>query len=174
MRVNSICAEEARRVFDYNPETGGLIWKVTLSKRAVAGSVAGCVKPDSGYRVVRVGGRLLRAHRVIWVWMTGENPAGDIDHINGIRDDNRWSNLREATRSQNLGNRSANKRGSSAHKGVSYDKARGKWDSRIGYGNGNKIWLGLFDTEDEAALAYNRAAYLLYGEYAKLNVGVGL
>jgi hypothetical protein len=106
--------------------------------------------------------------------MTGENPVADIDHINGRRDDNRWENLRQATRSQNLGNRCGNKKASSGFKGVSHDKARDKWDSRIGYGNGKTMWLGLFDTEIEAARAYNQAAYLLHGEFAKLNTGVGL
>jgi hypothetical protein len=169
-----ICPSRVREVFDYDASTGNLYWKVSLSKRAVVGAVAGCYHKAKGYTLVRLDNRLLRAHRVVWVWVHGENPPEDIDHINGIRDDNRLSNLRLATRSQNLANKSSQRGSSSRFKGVSLDKRTGKWDARIGYGVGKNLHLGLFNVEEEAALAYNRAAYLLHGEFAKLNTGVGL
>jgi HNH endonuclease len=94
-----ITRDSARGLLYYFSDTGGLVWKTGRRKGKVAGHVN-----SRGYRVVWCGGRLLRAHRVIWLWMTGEWPEFDVDHQNRVRDDNRWSNLREATRSENMGN----------------------------------------------------------------------
>lgn len=102
-------------------------------------------------------------HRVIM-----DTPDGmETDHINGNGLDNRRSNLRICTLNQNHQNR---KRylGTSIYKGVDYHKGTGKWRVRIGSGNG--IHIGLFSSEIEAALAYNKAAIQHYKEFARLNV----
>jgi hypothetical protein len=96
--------------------------------------------------------------------------AGVVDHKNGITLDNRRSNLRSATHSQNAGNRRSGI-GKSKYKGVHWKMGRGKknWLARIG-DNGNRISLGSFYTEEEAARAYNRAAIKKWGEFAYLNI----
>lgn len=109
--------------------------------------------------------RMIHMHRRIM-----EEPEGlEIDHINGDRSDNRRSNLRIGTRSQNCQNslKRANPT-SSKYKGVSWIQAHGKWSARIKHNN-KLIHLGYFDTEDEAGCAYNVAALNLYGEWAKVN-----
>ncbi len=88
---------------DYNPETGIFTRKVTTGPHGMAGEVAGGIN-DEGYVIIFIRKVKLRGHRLGWAWMTGEWPENDIDHINGDRTDNRFCNLREATRSQNLQN----------------------------------------------------------------------
>jgi hypothetical protein len=153
----------------YDPETGYLWWTKRGRGRFFDKPV-GSVK--QGYIRVhhRYGGLMLKhyAHRLAWFFYYGVWPKNQIDHINSIRDDNRIVNLREATRTEN--NRNANPRegGSSKYKGVSWNKHRCKWVVRIG--SGEKSYLGSYDTEQEAALTYNKAALNRFGEFAKINV----
>lgn len=92
-----------------------------------------------------------------------------VDHINGNTLDNRVKNLRLATKSQNAMNMKSNKNSTSKYKGVSYDKNRNKWRANI-FHNNKQIHLGRFNSELEAAIAYNDAAIIYYEEYARLNV----
>ena len=105
--------ETIEELLNYDSETGILTWKETKRNRK-KGERAGCVD-NLGYRVLSCGSnRNFKAHRLIWKLMTGEDPKGTIDHINGDRDDNRWENLREADMSQqnfNKKSRGYNKRG---------------------------------------------------------------
>lgn len=98
--------------------------------------------------------------------------SGDlVDHINRNPLDNRTANLRLATRSQNAANRGADRRRNgttSRHKGVSFNKARGKWCAYI-HVDGKTRSLGRFEAEDDAARAYNKAAVEAWGEFARLN-----
>jgi hypothetical protein len=88
-----------REVFDYDPESGVLTWRLTLSNRALVGAPVGYLTPrGDGYPRLRLDGQMFLSHRVIWCWMTGEWPKLVVDHINGVRSDNRWANLREAHR----------------------------------------------------------------------------
>jgi hypothetical protein len=137
--------------FNYDPETGGLTWR--------DGKYAGqkvATKLQFGYLVVtpKIGGKRcrLRAHRVAFVLMTGHWPPYDIDHLNGIRDDNRWTNLRAATRSENKQNLGGPQRnGSSGFLGVSPHGKR--WQAHIKI-NGRQTALGNFTTKEEAYQAY--------------------
>lgn len=105
----------------------------------------------------------IRMHRLL-----GNTPDGlDTDHINGDRLDNRKSNIRICTRSQNLVNKKIKKKFSSIYRGVNLHKS-GKWLSKIHFNRRFK-YLGYFDTQEEAALAYNSAAKIIHGEYAVLN-----
>lgn len=81
-----VSAERARSLLTYNPETGEFSWIKT-------GAIAG-TRNNHGYIRIQVQGRRITAHRLAWFFMTGAWPDGEIAHINGIRDDNRWANLR--------------------------------------------------------------------------------
>lgn len=96
--------------------------------------------------------------------MTGEWPADMIDHKNRDRTDNRWENLREATRSQN----NANRRASSTHgfKGATFNRRQGRWMAQTKV-NGKRVYLGYYDTPEEAHAAYVAAAERYFGEFAR-------
>lgn len=120
-----------------------------------AGQIAGSPKGD-GYIRICVDQRDYKAHRLAWLFMTGEWPAGDIDHINGNREDNRWANLRVVTCAMNAQNRrkahSNNK--STGVLGVSKD--RGRFMASI-FVDGKSRKLGRFLTVEEAEAAYLNA-----------------
>jgi hypothetical protein len=98
--------------------------------------------------------------------MTGRWPVGPIDHINGIRNDNRWFNLREATPAQNSQNMRARDNSRSGFKGVTWKASERRWRARITW-NGQQHFLGYFDTAEAAAAAYSTAADRLFGDFAK-------
>jgi hypothetical protein len=88
----------------YDPVTGIFTWRKTVNSRALIGQVAGNVDCTDGYRKIRVAGKLLRAHRLAWLFCKGGWPDDEVDHINHRRDDNRLLNLRAATSAQNMQN----------------------------------------------------------------------
>lgn len=159
---------ELLALLTYEPETGMLRWAITRWKKA-AGSVAFSRSPyPKGYQKVRWRGKDYRAHRVIWVMMTGEEPAELIDHIDGDKANNKWANLRAATHSQNCANRKAPKRrrnDAGLPKGV-LPAANGAFDASI-CANHQRIKLGRFPTAEEAASAYAAKAAELFGEFAR-------
>jgi len=87
--MSDVTAEEARKLFKYDPETGRLEWAVALSRIAKKGRPCLC-RNSSGYRTVRIHGKSYVVHRIIWLMMTGSFPEATIDHINRDRSDNRW------------------------------------------------------------------------------------
>ena len=100
--------------------------------------------------------------------MTGKWPKKDIDHINNVKNDNRWINLREANRSENICNRPPSIANTSGIKGVYYFKSTDKWGSCISVDK-KRIFLGVFKSKEEAALAYNKAAKQYYGDFVYEN-----
>lgn len=160
----AITQERLKELFDYNQD-GYLVWKKTTSNRVVVGSIAGR-KTDTGYISIGLNGKHQRAHRLIYLWHHGELPVGDIDHINGIRDDNRIENLRFATRSQNNANSRVDRNSISGVKGVHWNKRDGNWIARINI-KPKAIWIGTFATIELASEAYSRALVNLFGDYAK-------
>ena len=115
-----------------------------------------------GYRVIKIAYKAYKEHRLIWLLVHGRLPDKDLDHINGVKDDNKIDNLREATRQENCYNRKAIG-GSSKYKGVSLHKC-GKWQTSYAL-NGKQIYLGMFDTELEAAKAYSNFVKPIHREF---------
>lgn len=164
-----LTAEELRQCLNYDPETGIFHWLKTKCRSVKVGNIAGSIpKSGGGYRVILLNGRKkqYRAHRLAWLYIHGMWPKLEIDHINGIVDDNRLANLREATHAQNSRNRKTNADNVARRKGISFHKATGKWRARIRFSD-EVIYLGLFNTPEEAHSAYCAAAERLHGEYAR-------
>ena len=160
-------AELVRDLFNYDPETGLLRWRKAVSRHA-AGAVAGTVRGDKRYIEVRCAGKYYGAHRLAFLWMTGRWPNPEIDHINQDGTDNRWSNLREATKAQNAANRRVAKTSQTGLKGVIRVTRDGitKFEARIRL-NGKQKHLGRYETGQEAHQAYVRAAEQAHGAFAR-------
>jgi hypothetical protein len=104
-----------------------------------------------GYAIVCFEGHRYTAHRLAWFYVTGQWPELDIDHINGVRHDNRFCNLRAVTRKQNRENTRVSW-SSSGFRGVSWSKSRSAWVAKVGH-NGRQLILGYFADKVEAAAA---------------------
>ena len=148
---DQLTAEKLRSILRYDPETGHF-YRYKASSKTVAGAKAGFIH-RFGYVVIRVDMTVYKAHRLAVLYMTGEWPKNEVDHINGIRHENQWSNLRDATRPENHQNL--------AGVGVQYCKQRKKWRARI-KSLGKEHHIGRFDTREEAHAAYLRAKAKLH------------
>lgn len=168
--ANNLTAERLRELVDYNPETGEFVWIARGRPACRAGDPCGRISRQ-GYHEIGIEYRLHRANRLAWLYMTGEWPDRDVDHINRDKADNRWCNLRLATRSQNSANVAlAARRNTSGFLGVTFDKSRNKWRAQIRIG-GRKVNLGRFTDPVEAAKAHDAAAWQEFGDFAELNFG---
>ena len=149
--MKELTVERLREVLDYCPDTGVFTWKIRTNSRVKVGDVAGCLDKD-GYLRIQIDSRLHFTHRLAWFYVTGEWPPDQIDHINGIRDDNRIANLRAATRSENGQNRrKPQANNTTGYLGVT--RHRGKFLAKIRL-DGKRKHLGLFNTPEEAHAAY--------------------
>ena len=156
----NITKELLQELFEYIPDTGVFKRRVSTSNSVKIGDVAGGVGAG-GYVRISVNGKQHYAHRLAWVYMTGAEPD-DIDHINGNRSDNRWSNLRSVQRATNLENQRRAHAGSiSGLLGVHWNKSKNKWHAKI---NVNRIThrLGYFATKEQAHAAYVEAKRRLH------------
>jgi hypothetical protein len=106
MAAADLTAARVRELLHYNPDNGLFTWRVDRPRRK-AGSVAGCFDKALGYWRICINDRVLYAHRLAWLWVTGDHPNHQIDHINGVRYDNRWTNLRDACAVVNNNTRAA-------------------------------------------------------------------
>lgn len=148
--------KELKRLLRYDPETGVFTWKVKPCKNMKSGIMAGGLHPR-GYRYIRIGRKKYGSHRLAWLYVHGYMPPDEADHINGVRDDNRISNLRLANSSENSQNiYSSRNNNKSGFLGVVFSKAFRKWGSQIGVG-GKRYHLGHFSTPEEAHQAYLKA-----------------
>jgi hypothetical protein len=161
--THPISAEVLRSMLTYNPDTGVFHWLKSFNQMAQVGNVAGSKNQVDGYLSIKIGGRNYKMHRLAWLYVHGEQPAGILDHKDQDKENNRIDNLRPATWSQN----NVNKMGrDGVPRGVRSLKS--KFSAQIGV-NHKCIWLGTFDTKQEAAHAYNKAAIEHFGEFAVLN-----
>ena len=159
--------EYLKQCMDYNPKTGNLTWKerpLWHFKRESngrgwntlnAGTVAGCID-GKGYLSVAVNGKIYRGHRLIFLHVTGKLPTGEVDHINHIRDDNRWVNLREVTTSENRINQKLSSASTCGHTGVYFSNKRGVWVAQIKR-FGNVKYLGSYPHIEDAVYARKTA-----------------
>jgi hypothetical protein len=158
-----LTVEQLKEFFIYNPETG-LFSRKKIRRGVSIDKKVGCARPD-GYVIVQFNGKFYYAHALAWLYMTGAWAPFDIDHINENKSDNRWCNLRQATRSQNQAHRGPNRRNTSGYKGVSWDKCSKKWKSQIRV-NYKLIYLGVFSSKEDAFEAYQIAAREYFGDFA--------
>jgi len=185
----AVSPEIVRQILRYDPAEGKLFWLPRLaelfpdgrfgSERACASWNARYAHRQafttlhaSGYLMGDIFNRKYLAHRVVWALVMGVWPTADVDHKNGVRSDNRWDNLREATRTENNRNTSSRAGSTSQYLGVSWDKDCGRWRAIISV-NGTNKHIGSFPREDAAALAYDAAARKHHGKFAKLNFEEG-
>lgn len=164
-KFTSLTAAEARAALHYDPETG-VFTRLVSKARGKAGRVAGSLSKTRGYVVVPLDRKVYRAHRLAWLYMTGEWPAGVIDHVDRDRSNNRWSNLREVTAAGNAQNASLRKDNKSGVKGVSWCNTNKKWLAQLRVDNRNNF-LGYFDSIQEAAEARGRAEETMHPYYTR-------
>jgi hypothetical protein len=152
--MRNITAEELRAQLHYDPETGVFTRIANVSRSDLIGSVAGTTRPAStGYQTISVNRKRYYAHRLAWLYMTGEWPAV-IDHINGDKTDNRWANLRSVTLKLNVQNiRQARANNATGYLGVYFCKTTGRYRAMLRSGKKQRH-LGRFDTPEEAYAAY--------------------
>lgn len=148
----------------YNSHTGVFIWKKSTYRRGKVGEVAGSTKSE-GYVVIRFKGKLYYAHLLAWYFTTGTWPKIKLDHKDGNRGNNVFTNLREASDKENARNCATHSDSTSGVKGVR--KYRGKFNARICVA-GKLIHLGTFPTAEEASTIYQQAALQYFGEFASI------
>lgn len=164
MDITFVSQERLLFVFDYDPDSGVLKkkWSHRYSEIGI----------PCNEKKVGVDGYRPPSSHIIWKMMTGENvPVGfEVDHRDRNHDNDRWGNLRLATRMEQCQNKKVNHTSQSGYKGVRTDESRihGKYTAHI---MANKVWslLGRFDSAEEAAWVYDNAAKELHGEFAVLN-----
>ncbi|HXP51308.1 MAG TPA: HNH endonuclease [Bacteroidia bacterium] len=164
-----ITQELVKSLFDYHEE-GYLIWKVRLAKCIHIGDKAGYLNKtgEINRNIVRIKGKYYIVARIIFLWHKGWLPE-NVDHRDRDSINDRIENLRAATRSQNQMNRRSNIDSTSKYLGVSWNKRMKKWVVSIKVNKKGK-YLGCFIDEEKAALAYNEAASMHFGEFANLNI----
>lgn len=171
--MNEISVAVLHERLVYNPETGVLYWrcrpvldhKTRRWNAQHAGNAAGNTQVD-GYIRLAIDRVKFPAHRVVWAMVTGSWPSVVIDHINGNTSDNRFCNLREATVAQNCWNQKISTANISGFKGVEFHSRTGRWRARIA-ANGQRLFLGYFDSPELASRAYIAAASSIHGEFAR-------
>lgn len=154
MKALDLTAERLRALLQYDPETGRFTRLQDRHTRFKAGSIAGCLDGHTGYCRIRIDDRLHHAHRLAVLYMTGEWPKHEVDHKNGCRSDNRWSNLRDVTSSVNKENlRRARADNKCGDLGVCLHAASGLWLATIRV-DGIQHCLGYRKSQSEARQLY--------------------
>ena len=156
--MKELSLERLKEVIDYDPIKGIMIWKQDMTVRIKAGMVIIGSNKDS-YLAIRIDGVRYKVHQLAWFYMTGCMPTKDIDHINNDRSDYRFSNLREVDRAVNLHNRKDYANNTSGFPGV-YSR-KGKFFAKLGV-YGKVLWLGTFNTAEEAYQKYLQEKYAYF------------
>lgn len=162
---STLTQERLKKVINYDSGTGEFIWLHNRIRTDLIGMPAGSINGD-GYRTIRIDRVLYQAHRLAFLYMTGKFPPADVDHINRNRADNRWDNLREATRSQNCFNKAMISTNTSGVKGVYWHKRNKKWTVRVQIEK-KFSYLGIYEDLELAELVANEARVKYYGDFFK-------
>lgn len=155
--MTDLNVDRLRSVLDYDPETGALRWRSRYTNAIPADMSAGYVD-QKGYVGVQVFGKAYDAHRLAWAIHYGQFPAGQIDHINGDRSDNRIVNLRDVPSAENQKNTKIDKRNKSGVSGVRFRADRANWEASIRV-SGKLIHLGRFAVFADAVAARKAAEF---------------
>lgn len=153
-------------ILEYDEKTGMFTWASKRPKIKI-GSIAGGID-SQGYCRINIDGKKYAAHRLAFLYMQGIVPPNEVDHINGVRIDNRWVNLRLADKSQNLHNQGIRKTNTTGCKGVHFQKSNGRFVSYI-RANGKRIYLGLSDNIFEAAAKSISAINSMHGQFGRIS-----
>ena len=147
----NITQDKLKSLLNYDKNSGEFTW-INSRYKSKNGTVAGCIN-KFGYIQITVDGKTYKAHRLAWLYVTGKWPDEYIDHINQIRNDNRFINIRECNQSQNQMNTGLSSKNTSGFKGVNWHKRTNTWMARA-YLNGQQIILGHFLDKKEASNVY--------------------
>ena len=156
--------ERLKHCLDYDPETGVFTWANPTVNSVKRGDIAGRLN-TAGHRQIMVDTVRYVSAKLAVLWMTGTMPPAEVDHKNMVKSDDRWDNLRLASHSQNMANKSACRTNKLGVKGV-HRTGRGKYHAQLCI-NGQKIHLGDHDTVEMAHAAYVDAARMYHGEFAR-------
>ncbi len=157
-----ITQQQVLDLFEYRE--GALFYRQRPSQNTLVGNRAGYVDKN-GYRKMSIKNKRYQEHRIIFLMHHGYLPD-TIDHIDGNPANNRIENLREATQQQNCYNSSTHGRNTSGHRGVSWSKVLGKWQTYVN-ANKKRKFLGYFEDLELAALVASEARTLYHGNFAK-------
>lgn len=161
MAKTNLTAHRLKELLDYDPATGRFTWNnVGPPRNAKKGDPAGGLG-SKGHWCIKLDDRTYKAHRLAWLFMTGEWPQQQLDHMNGIPADNRFENLRECSTAENCQNQGKRKNNTSGFHGVHWHKLRRKWVASISVGM-KRIQLGCFHDPAEAGAAYVKAKLELH------------
>jgi hypothetical protein len=157
MATKILTQARLKELLHYNPDTGRFTWLQPCNRfsQVRSGDPAGTLH-KRGYIHIKVEGQSYKAHRLAWLYVHGRWPEPAIDHINRIKNDNRIVNLREADQLRNMQNKSRYKRNVSGYIGVTPHRATGKWVAQVQVNKRNH-YLGVYETAETAALAYEQA-----------------
>jgi HNH endonuclease/AP2 domain len=167
-----ITQEYLKSILDYNARTGLFKWKRRHDCSSHwngrwSGKNAGWLDAKKGYLEIGINNKKYYAHRLAWLYITGEWPK-EVDHKNGVKSNNRFSNLRPSSHIDNQRNKGLTKRNSSGYKGVFFCNQKKKYVARIIIDNKRSIHLGSFTNPKVAHLAYCQAAKKYHGEFARV------
>ena len=155
---------EVRDVLDYDPESGVFLWRGGRGNRARIGTVAGRAAPGR-HRQISIKGQRYQAHHLAWLLVHGSWPTQLVDHANGNPDDNRICNIRQCTHSLNAANSRPRSDSQTGVKGVAKSNTCERFEAYIRVG-GQRRYLGLYKTVEEAALVAERARAAAFGDFA--------
>ena len=163
MRVIRLTQMRLHEVLQYEQTTGEFRWKIN-HRNAPIECIAGSLNIN-GYHNIMIDGVSYKAHRLAWLYVYGILPKKQLDHINGVKNDNRICNLRLATHAQNQMNSSKYSNNKSGFKGVSWFGPRQKWRARSNV-NKKAYLIGYYDTPEIAFAAYCQFISVYHGEFA--------
>jgi hypothetical protein len=162
-----VSQERLKQLLSYSLDTGLFYWLVNKG-RARVGDVAGKINPKDGYLYIGIDNKHYPAHRLAFLYVVGVFPPQEVDHINGLRLDNRYSNLRHATPSQNQHNKGVYSNNTTGFRGVIYIEANDNYSAVIQVKGQKRIRVTGFKTPEEASKKYQELAAQLHGEYRRV------